>query len=111
MNATTPRTRRIRRVVGHDVARAALASHVDRDAAAAALAATRSNLRRPLLSLPHILIVSCYNYIIPVYEYVRDIYGLYCRSTPNQPIGIRRYFGQEVFWFYRRCFGQEVFWT
>ena len=55
--------------------------------------------------------INCYIYIIIVYEYVRDMYGLYCRSMPNQPIGIRRYFGQEVFWFYRRCFGQEVFWT
>ena len=46
MNVSTPRTRRVRRVVGHEVARAAWASHVDRDASAAALAATRSNLYR-----------------------------------------------------------------
>ena len=73
MNATMPRTRRVRRVVGHDVARAALASRVDRDASAAALTATRSKLYRPLVSLPRI---NCYIYIIIVYEYVRDMYGL-----------------------------------
>ena len=42
MKATTPRTRRVRRVVCHEEARAALASRVDRYASDAALAATRS---------------------------------------------------------------------
>ena len=53
---STPRTRRVRRVVGHEVARAALAPHVDREYSAAALAATRTNLYcdyRPLVSLSH----------------------------------------------------------
>ena len=51
MNATKPRSRRVRRVVCHDVATAALAAAVEH---------VQYRLYRPLVSLPHILY--CYIY-------------------------------------------------
>ena len=54
MNATTPRTCRVGRVVGHDAVESVPTFSVS---------ATATH-------------INCYIYIIIVYEYVRDMYGL-----------------------------------